>query len=65
MDYSKLTLGELLSSDNQAVKRNAVGILKQLQKKINILDREPCEKCHDTQFYYDRKTKTMKLCENH
>ena len=32
MDYSKLTLGELLSSDNQAIKRNAVGILKQLQK---------------------------------
>lgn len=32
MDYSKLTLGELLSSFNQAIKRNAIGILKQLQK---------------------------------
>jgi hypothetical protein len=36
MDYSKITLGELLSSDNQAIKRNATGILKQLQKGIEI-----------------------------
>lgn len=32
MDYSKITLGEMLSSNNQAIKRNATGILKQLQK---------------------------------
>ncbi|MDD5014636.1 MAG: hypothetical protein PHW73_05975 [Atribacterota bacterium] len=32
MIYTNLTLGELLSSDNPAIKRNAVGILKQLQK---------------------------------
>ena len=32
MNYTSLTLGELLSSDNPAIKRNAVGILKQLQK---------------------------------
>jgi hypothetical protein len=32
MDYSKLTLGELLSSQNPAIRRNATGILKQVQK---------------------------------
>lgn len=35
MDYSKITLGELLSSSNETIKRNATGILKQLQKKAN------------------------------
>lgn len=32
MNYTNITLGELLSSDNPAIKRNATGILKQLQK---------------------------------
>lgn len=32
MDYSKITLGELLSSQNETIKRNAIGILKNLQK---------------------------------
>jgi len=32
MNYANITLGELLSSDNPAIKRNATGILKQLQK---------------------------------
>lgn len=32
MDYSKLTLGELLSSDNETIKRNAISILKTFQK---------------------------------
>jgi len=36
MDYSKITLGELLSSDNQAIRRNATGILKQLQKCLHF-----------------------------
>jgi DNA polymerase III gamma/tau subunit len=39
MDYSKITLGELLSSENETIKRNAVSILKVLQnnpKKITI-----------------------------
>ena len=77
MIYTNLTLGELLSSDNPAIKRNAIGILKQIQKTQTIpgwkyhkeiqriLDKEPCEKCHDTQFYYDKETQTMKLCELH
>ena len=31
-NYTSITLGELLSSDNETIKRHAVGILKQLQK---------------------------------
>ena len=31
-NYSLITLGELLSSENETIKRNAVGILKALQK---------------------------------
>ena len=44
MDYSKITLGELLSSENQTIKRNAISILKQLQKKPKrqVL----CNNCH-------------------
>lgn len=33
MDYSKITLGELLSSNNETIKRNATGILKALQRQ--------------------------------
>ena len=33
MDYTNITLGELLSSNNETVKRNAISVLKQLQKK--------------------------------
>jgi len=32
MDYSKLTLGELISHSNETIRRNAMSILKQLQK---------------------------------
>jgi hypothetical protein len=32
MDYSKLTLGELLSHADETIKRNAISILKRLQK---------------------------------
>ena len=42
MDYSKITLGELLSSENKAIRRNAIGILKQLQKNK---DKEGCKFC--------------------
>ncbi|MFA5652256.1 MAG: hypothetical protein WC933_02735 [Candidatus Paceibacterota bacterium] len=40
MDYTKTTLGELLSSENETIKRNAVSILKVLQKR-----KIKCEKC--------------------
>jgi len=33
MNFSILTLGELLSSKNEIIKRNAFSILKQLQKE--------------------------------
>ena len=33
MDFSNLTLGELLSSPNDIIKRNALSILKQLQRE--------------------------------
>lgn len=33
MDYSKITLGELLTSSNPIIQRNALSILKTLQKK--------------------------------
>jgi len=32
MNYTSITLGELLSSQNETIKRNATSILKQLQK---------------------------------
>ena len=32
MNYTKITLGELLSHTNDIIKRNAMSILKQLQK---------------------------------
>jgi len=35
MTYTNLTLGELLSSDNETIRRNAISILKQLQKWID------------------------------
>jgi len=44
MIYTNLTLGELLSSDNETIKRNAVSILKQLQKK-EVYSIGSCPKC--------------------
>lgn len=37
MDYTKMTLGELLTHSNETIKRNAMSILKTLQK---ITDKE-------------------------
>lgn len=37
MDYSKLTLGELISFNNAIIKRNAMSILKQLQNNAQAL----------------------------
>jgi len=33
MDYTKITLGELLSHENETIRRNATSILKQLQRR--------------------------------
>lgn len=38
MDYTKLTLGELLSHKNDTIKRNAVSIMKTLQKSDTCPD---------------------------
>lgn len=37
MDYSKITLGELLSSNSETIKRNAIGILKALQRRDKLV----------------------------
>lgn len=37
MDYSKITLGELLSSNNETIKRNAIGILKAMQRRDKLV----------------------------
>ena len=49
-DYSKLTLGELLSSQDDIIKRNATSILKQLQRQ--------CE-------YYPAESGVGLLCKTH
>ena len=48
MDYSKITLGELLSSENETIKRNAVSVLKKLQNGEKIY----CPRCKKTQVHY-------------
>jgi len=35
-DYTKLTLGQLLASTNETIRRNAMSILKTLQKQTPI-----------------------------
>lgn len=47
-NLTKITLGELLSSGNMAIRRNATGILKQLQKEKKIR----CNNCYST-FHND------------
>lgn len=50
MDYSKMTLGELLSNQDDTIKRNAMSILKLLQRgneQTISVDLSPvaCERC--------------------
>ena len=46
INYTELKLGELLSSANDTIKRNAVSILKQLQKKTFLcFHPKPCLNC--------------------
>jgi len=47
MNYTKLTLGELLSSDNEIIKRNATIILKISQKLNGCIF--SCDTCGATQ----------------
>lgn len=46
MDYSKKTLGELLSHSNDTIKRNAISILKQLQKDTESIEIARHERQH-------------------
>ena len=60
LDYSKLTLGELLSSKKETIRRNAIAILKQLQTHCSNCNEKPktlihtlnglafCEDCWNT-----------------
>jgi hypothetical protein len=41
MNFANITLGELLSNQNETIKRNAFSILKQLQK-----ERDKEKKCN-------------------
>ena len=67
MDYSKMTLGELLSHQNETIRRNAVSILKRLQSKIAQHDTYMCPECRTTatwsaQDYRDRGTPVCAEC---
>jgi len=52
MDYSKITLGEMLSSPNETIKRNAISILKVLQKCPHDIRQETEIKGHNG-YHYD------------
>jgi len=52
MDYSKITLGEMLSSPNEAIKRNAISQLKQYQKCRHDVRQETETKGHNG-YHYD------------
>ncbi len=47
MNYTKITLGELLSHANETIKRNAISILKQLQNKKH---NDKCKYCGEDMY---------------
>lgn len=58
-NYTSITLGELLSHTNEIIKRNAISILKQLQKDKQI-------KCPDCKaIIWDKKTIDQRLNKCH
>lgn len=40
-DYTRATLGELLTHENETIKRNAISILKQLQRANELKLHDP------------------------
>jgi len=48
MDYTKITLGELLTHTNETIKRNSMSILKTLQKSYST-----CPQCDTIQKIKD------------
>ncbi len=75
-DITKITLGELLSSTDETIKRNSISILKRLQKYEKLADKEVekpdmvCEEknckanSNDESIYYDEK-KNKLFCRKH
>jgi len=57
MDYSKITLGELLSSDNETIKRNAISVLKQLQNNACTKEFNEKEICYCPKCFNERQNK--------
>ena len=58
-NYSLITLGELLSSENETIKRNAIGILKSLQK-LKICNIKGCDKFAGSRYYEGHA-----ICDKH
>lgn len=54
MNFSLITLGELLSSQNEITKRNAFSILKQLQKERDEHTHKHYGKVHIEECAYCR-----------
>ncbi len=48
MYYTEIKLGELLSQDDEIIKRNSISILKRLQKSYSF-----CMKCNSLQKMKD------------
>ena len=56
-NYSLITLGELLSSENKIIRNNAISVLKQLQKQEN------CDGEIDNQGYCKNCKGNFKNCD--
>lgn len=65
MNYTSITLGELLSSENETIKRNAVSILKVLQKvTLYTYYCSNCgEKCNNYHGYHKQNKSEIVFCE--
>lgn len=69
INYTRITLGSLLSSANEIIKRNATSILKQLQRQGHIADKEyTCNNCGEVSEkianFLNGDSTTLKLCED-
>ena len=60
MDYTKITLGELLSNENETIRRNATSILKQLQRRKLEVKSESVE----TKIKTNKELKEGDKCPN-
>jgi len=57
MDYSTLTLGELLSHANETIRRNAMSILKTLQREEtpHYCEKTNCDNLANEGYAYCRR----------